>query len=295
MAELPESEIRTLVDQALSRSTSQASWTADDVRAAALLHTAVCLRLLLAGRTSAAFVHLNAAGALVDAANDLGAPAEFAKAWYANVTVIVREAGAPAWADELRNRARDRYTTSTADVAFHHGLEFEKRACEFEEPRGFGMKLSGGLRSAASEYETALRRDPKLHRAALHFGRVRILQGMADAAVPLLEIASASSLRSDRYLALLFLGAIAERNNKLVAAESRYRLALETYRWGHSGRMALARVLSRTGREREARTIVADALEGLRGGIVDPLWTYLAIHGEEAAAVLDLMQAEVWR
>jgi hypothetical protein len=294
MAALPESEIRALVDQALSGSTGPVPWTVDDVRAAALLHTDVCLQLLLSGRTSAAFVHLNAAGALVDeAVNRSRAPAAFAEEWYLNVSVMLRDAGAEVWADELRKRARDRYTSSPAEGAFQSGLRFERRACELESIGAFGMKLSNGLRSAAVAYEKALREAPGLHRAALHLGRVRIFLGAADAAVPLLEVASASPVRSERYLALLFLGAIAERNNQLDAAESRYRAALEIFPRGQSGPMALARVLSRTGRESEARAIVAQVLEGLRGRVVDPLWTYLAKPGEQG--VFDLMRAEVWR
>ena len=296
LAARPVSDVRALVDEALYDSRGQTAWTPDDLRAAAMVHTEVCLQLLESGRTSAAFVHLSAAGALIDMSDrELRPSGAFAQAWYVNVSMLLREAGAPVWADELQKRAHDRSMKSPGEAKFQNGLEFEARACERGSLSAFDMKLSDDLRSAAREYEAALRKDPGLHRAALHLGRVRILRGTAATALAPLERATASSMRSERYLALLFLGAIAEGDDKPDEAEARYRLALRTFPWGQSGKMALARVLTRLGREGEGRATVADSLAVDRRQVADPLWTYLARAGEQTAATFDLMRAEVWR
>jgi hypothetical protein len=69
---------------------------------------------------------------------------------------------------------------------------------------------------------------------------------------------------------------------------------MREFKWGQSGPLALARLFSRTGRDREAREVVVAFLG--RGALtVDPLWMYLAFPGKEPVAHLDVLRAEIWQ
>ena len=156
----------------------------------------------------------------------------------------------------------------------------------------FGMQSSAPLRAAATSFEQALRLDPSLHTAALHLGRARLLQGFLDKARQNLDVATHSALPSERYLALLFLGAIAEQAGRLDEAEARYRAAVSEFKWGQSGPLALARLLSRTNREQDAREVIAAFLVG-GGPTMEPLWTFIARPEQEALSLLDLLRDEI--
>jgi tetratricopeptide (TPR) repeat protein len=273
-------------------------WAADDLRAAAMLHTEASIELLTKGQSDAAFLHLNAAIRLINDAAIRDQPSQrFASAWYSSVGAIVSRLGAPVWATDMAERARPVVLASPGEAAFQKGLDLEVTACEVYEGEmvdGFGLRASRPLESAAALFSDALRSDPSLHTAALHLGRARLMQGSLDQARENLEIGARSARPSERYLALLFLGTIAERTGALTEAEARYRSALQEFKWGQSGPLALARLLSRTSREREARDVVAALLA--RGvNTVDPLWIYLARPDEEPEAHLALLRAELWR
>jgi tetratricopeptide (TPR) repeat protein len=274
------------------------AWAADDLRAAAMLHTEASIELLTKGQSDAAFLHLKAATRLINDAAIMDQPSQrFASVWYSSVGAILSRLGAPVWATDIAERARPIVPTSPGVAPFQKGLDLEVTACEIYEGEmadGFGLKLSRPFESAATLFGDALRIDPSLHTAALHLGRARLMQGSLDQARENLEIGTRSARPSERYLALLFLGAIAERTGGLDAAEARYRSAVQEFKWGQSGPLALARLLSRTSREREARDVVAALLA--RGvSTVDPLWIYLARPDQEPEAHLALLRAELWR
>ena len=221
----------------------------------------------------------------------------FANLWYQSVSATLMKAGAPVWGDDLRKRSRPVLGSSEAEAAFARGLGREIMACEVDPGvpvDGFGLRQSPPLRSAAAGFEEALGRDASLHKAALHLGRSRLLVGALDDARRWLEAATRSPLASDRYLALLYLGSIEEQDGRVDQAEARYRAATAAFPWGQSGRLALARLLSRTDREDDARAVVSAMLEQ-RGRTVNPLWTYLARPGSEPGAFLDLIRAEIWQ
>jgi tetratricopeptide (TPR) repeat protein len=294
---LPETEIGRLVDDALNPRGEPASWTPDTLLAAAMLHTDACLELLVSGGTGAAFVHLNAAIRLVEAAvlRDRSLQG-LAGLWYRSVTAILIKLGAPVWGDALIKRSQPVMDQSAGDAAFVRALDMESVACEVNPDvpmDGFGLRYSTPLRSAAAGFEDALRRDAGLHKAALHLGRSRLLLGALDDARRWLEAATRSPLASDRYLALLYVGSMEEQDGRVDQAEARYRAATSAFPWGQSGPLALARLLSRTNREAESRAVVSRML-GQRY-VVDPLWTYFARPGREPAAVLDLIRAEIWQ
>jgi hypothetical protein len=297
LAAFPEIEIRRFVDEALNSRAEPASWTPDTLLAAGMLHTDVCLELLMSASTGAAFVHLNAAVRLVDAAalRDRSAQA-LAGLWYRSVPAILIKMGAQVWGDALVKRAQPVIDQSAGEAAFARGLDMEIVACE-ERPSvlldGFDMRYSTPLRGAAAGFEDALRRDDSLHKAALHLGRSRLLLGGLEEARRWLEAARRSPLASDRYLALLYLGSMEEQEGRVGQAEARYRAATSEFRWGQSGPLALARLLSGTNREAEARAVVSRMLA--QRYVVDPLWTYLARPGHDPGAFLDLIRAEIWQ
>jgi hypothetical protein len=292
---LTEVEVTSAVAAATEASTA---WTSDDLRAAAMLHTDACTALLTAARPAPAFVHLNAAIRLISLASILDARSRrFASIWYANVAHILTQAGAPAWAEQVNERARTVVPVSEAEAHFQGGLDFEIAACERNpgaRPDSFGMRASVSLRAATSRFETALRIDPSLHVAALHLGRVRLLQGSLDEARQNFDVATRSTLASERYLALLYLGAIAEQKVNIEEAEARMRAAAVEFKWGQSAPMALARLLSRTNREAESRDAIR-ALLRHGANTIDPLWTYLARPGRESAGILKLLRTEIWQ
>jgi Tfp pilus assembly protein PilF len=110
-----------------------------------------------------------------------------------------------------------------------------------------------------------------------------------------LRLAAASPDRPVRYLAMMFLGAIAERQSRYADAEEQYMAALDAFPWGQSAPLALSHVLMREGREPEARAAVARHFAGTGGRVVEPLWTYLADPGTDLGPTLNLLRAEVWR
>lgn len=294
---LVETEIQSFLDAALSARDDSPPWTGEDLRAAAMLHTDACLWLLKSGRADAAFVHLNAARRLVEAAVRDRSSQPFASLWYRNVSEILIKVGAPAWGGELTRRSQPVLAHSEGEAAFVRGLDMEIMACEVDagvSVDGFGMRLSAPLKAAAVHFEEALRQDASLHKAALHLGRSRLLLGALGDARRWLEAATHSPLASERHLALLYLGSMEERDDRLDQAEARYRAAMSAFRWGQSGPLALARLLSQTNRETESRTVVGKMLDQ-RGLTADPLWTYLARPGSEPGAVLDLIRAEIWQ
>jgi len=148
---------------------------------------------------------------------------------------------------------------------------------------------------AAGHFEDALASDRECTDAALHLGRIKLVEGRdADAERPL-RIAAASEDAPVRYLALLFLGTIAERQARFEDAEAQYRAAMTHFRWGQSAPLALSHVLMRIGREPEARALLVEHFEGVRGRTIDPLWTYLSDPATDLGPALDLLRAGTWR
>ena len=106
--------------------------------------------------------------------------------------------------------------------------------------------------------------------AALHLGRIRMLAGSDLAARQLLDVAANDpSSRVNRYLAHLFLGALAEGEDAQ-AAETHYRAALDLQPRAQSARLALSSFLVHDNRMDEARRVNATRRDagGLRSVVV---------------------------
>jgi tetratricopeptide (TPR) repeat protein len=282
-------------------------WTADDLAAAAMFHTDLALRLARASGQQDAASHVDAAAALLRAAleRDPGRAA-FVRRWCSTVAGLLHAAGARGLAARLDAEAvpwlAESKDQAEARAAFALGLTEEIRAAVAGPLSGTLPKRNEpvppearrALANAATHFQDALAADPADAEAALHLGRVLIVAGREIDADRPLRIAAAAPDRPVRYLAMMFLGTIAERQSRFADAERQYLAALDVFPWGQSAPLALSHVLMREGREAEARAALAGHFT--RGDrLVEPLWTYLADPATDLGPTLNLLRAEVWR
>jgi tetratricopeptide (TPR) repeat protein len=278
-------------------------WGLEERQAAAILHTDAAAGLLALSHTDAAVFHITAAGRLIDATLSVSpATAAYGARWYTLAADILQRHGVVVWANELRKRARDRFSPSPAELALEQALSRELDATNYGTGSSHYVGHIGGLeagaarrfRAAADGYDRALRLDPDMQNGWLHLGRSRMLLAELDAARAAFGKAMDGPDPRHRYLATMFLGSIAERQEHFSDAEKHYRDAMALYRHAQSAPLAIAHLLSRMGRDTEARTILAvHAAASTRP--VDPLWTYLIGPQRPLAFLLNELRAEVSR
>jgi tetratricopeptide (TPR) repeat protein len=233
---------------------------------------------------------------------------EFARRWYVIVCGLLHAYGEGHLSAELRDRSQARFPETVlqmnAGAAFDGALAAETRAAAAgpisgRTPAAFIEALSPDamqqLQSAALGYERAVSIRPRFEEAALHLGRIRLIQRRYDEAERWLAVASTSESLPTRYLAAMFRGALAERHGRYDEAEKHYRAALGLFRWGQSATLALSHLLARTGKEAEARGALARHFVVTEGNVIEPLWTYSTDPSAQLREGLDLLRAEVWR
>jgi tetratricopeptide (TPR) repeat protein len=296
----PRGTIATAVAAALAPA---AGLTWEETRAAAMLHSEAALSALNAKDAGAADFHLDLAQRFLDRTVSLRPPQQdFAWRWYEAVPRLVRQLGDPALAARLVHYWEAQATGIVARTKYRNGLAIESRGAReirTEGPGITGSFVRSGMEArwlvpAAREYEEALKEDPSLLAAALHLGRVRMLQGQRPAAAALFQSALSDVDPVVGYLAALFLGSIQERAGRFTAAEAQYRDAVARVPTGQSAPLALAEVLSRTGRESEAREALAARLLKPGTTVVEPMWVY-GPPDEEPGTRFDLLRMEVRR
>jgi hypothetical protein len=295
------------VDLALS--SGEAGLTRDALRGAAMLHTDAWHRDLVDKRNTT--VHLDIAERLLSRATDLSrSEIDYARRWYEVAAGLARHLGTKGQAVDLRARGRTRYpldpSQEKARRSFALGMDIEHdgsttgRTMSSVGPARPALSDELQLRwwtGAAAQYEAALKADPSYRMAALHLGRVRMLQDKPRDAARLFEDASNSEDPRVAYLAVLFLGSLAEREGRFDEAERQYRAGQQRYPVGQAASIALSQLLSRTARETEARTVLDALLADGRANRVEPLWTYLAPGSglNDIMAALYELRAEVMR
>ena len=275
----PRDATEAAVDAALSPASG---WTWEDLRGAAMLHTDVALRALASRDGAATEFHLTAARRLLERTESLSPPQkDFVWRWYmarASQDQIPRRFG-------HRETARQRtpksdggsrpptgppptFATSRPEHSISAVSNSSGRArTKFASPASWqpsplqSNQLQGTWLTAATALVEALKQDPSLHAAALHLGRIRMLQGQRLEAATLFRSALASVDPSVAYLAALFLGSLEEREERFGEAEALYRDAVRRVPYGQAAPLALAQLLSRTGREAEAREVLAARLQ----------------------------------
>lgn len=280
----------------------QSNWSWEELRAAAMLHSEAALRLQKQTDGRGADFHVTLAQKLLDRVVDLSRPQkDFAIRWYSVVPHALRMFGGTGLANRVQAYGDSKWGHDPARASYTRGLDFESTAArEGVIPRpGESTEFTGNVRievyllPAAEAFADALKQDPGLRCAALHLGRIRLLQRQEDEAATLLRTALDDVDPAVAYLAALFLGSIEERNERYDRAEKLYRDALRRIPLGQSAPLALSELLSRTGREAEARAVLAAHFKS--GGAVDPLWVYSANLRDDVGTRLDLLRMEVWK
>ena len=303
------------VDAAVSSAlgADESRWTWQDRRAAAALHTDVWYVCLSTTKCrSDAVAHLGAAERLLESVVR-AEPRQtyYAERWYATMGSLLNYFARNAWADELAQHARARFTHSPARKralsAYARGLQLEHHASVNGRlptaasasigtmPETFKLNAWSG---AASQYEEALEADPDFLPATLHLGRVRLVQGNTAGAAQLFKRATNADDPRISCLAHLFLGSISEGEGRFVEAAQSYLDAFHIYPSSQAAAFALAQVLSRSGRETESHRTLAAFLSSGPGRAVEPLWTYLVPPQPDLAALaaaLDELHVEALR
>lgn len=303
------SDTQAWMDAAVSGAVRDWDWPT--VRAAAVLHTELWYRALVDRREDDAGRQLDVAlRLLIRVGQSEPLQIEFIDRWQTFVITVLRVARKPRDIDAFVLRTKDRFPVPVARQEATHdvsaGLRAERAASDRAPaltPDVWRARLNAEQASAqpwidaALAYADALRRDPSLEIAALHLGRIRMLQGDLQEAATLFVRAAAGDDPRVRYLSALFAGSLAERQGDFAGAEQRYRRAMEAYPSGQAAWLALSQLFSRTGRDTQARAVLA-ALTARPGAVVEPLWTYLppaAPQMFDALLWLDELRAEVLR
>jgi tetratricopeptide (TPR) repeat protein len=286
---------------------SASGWTPADLAAAAMFHTDVALRLAKSARQEGAAAHVGAAAALLRAAVAREPTrTAFARRWRSTVSGLLHAAGALELAAKIEAEALpglESKQQADARAAFALGLTEEIRAAVAGPLSGSVAKRNApvppearrALADAARHFQDALAADPADAEAALHLGRIMLVTGREIDADRPLRVAAGAPDSPVRYLAMIFLGAIAERQSRYADAERHYVAALDAFPWGQSAPLALSHVMMRQGREAEARAAVARHFTRTGARAVEPLWTYLADPATDLGPTLNLLRAEVWR
>ena len=279
------------------------AWTWEELAGAAMMHTDAGIYFLT--RKEPPGTHLADAERLI-ARSVRVAPAQsaFARRWYTMTQGTLQrfgdEGAAKSFATHFRDRFRDTPQRAKALAAYHDGVVAEYDGCRKGEFLTIaGVTESGGnmvqryFVPAARHLNMALELDPDLLDAALHLGRIRMLEGRDADATQQFERAAQSTARPVAQLAHLFLGSLAERSSKWDEAEARYRRAIAVFPNAQSATLALAQLLDRRNRGAEAVQALAASVGRPGGAHFDPWWFYFEEAGAEPGALLALLRAEV--
>jgi hypothetical protein len=231
---------------------------------------------------------------------------DFGRRWYRTVESVLKTYRSPGaqyfakrFSDIWKARFAERPLSVRALDAFHNGVVNEYDGCQKGEFLTVGGLTEFGdnlvqryFVPAARELALAMTLDPEMTDAALHLGRVRLLEGREREAVEYFDRAANAPSKPIAYTAKLFLGAIAERAGRRDAAEAAYRGAVRLFPAAQSGIVALAQLLDRHGKTAEAAVLLQTMLS-VPERSPDPWSLYFEEAGADDAASIGLMRAEV--
>jgi len=306
MLALSETSRQEALQQAVSASGADA-WSWEELAAAGMMHTDAGFYFL--ARKQPGIAHLTDAERLI-ARGLTTRPGhwDFGDRWYRMIQAVLKGYGDAANGQLLFKRFTDMYLARFKEApqrakaldSYHRGVMNEYDGCQKGEFLTItGLTESGGnlisryFVPAGRELEGALTLDGELLAAALHLGRVRLLENREAEAVKYLRQAADAPSRSVAYLAKLFLGSIAERASKWDDAEAEYRSAVKLFPTAQSGIVALTQFLDRRGRPADASAVLQGMLAPTTSRTVDPWWLYFEEAGAENALKIGLMRAEV--
>jgi len=301
MLELSDDARRHAVDEAVSA--NPPAWAWEELSAAAIMHTDAAVDEFAHGQQGER--HFADAERLIVGSLRLSdAASRFGRRWYGMAEGLLKYFGDEAAAKALATRVGDRFDDPAprrkARLAYRRGVIWELHAGregEFLVPGQMHNERADVLQrdfvAAAVELNTALKLDPTLLDAALHLGRIRMLEGNHREAVELLRRAAASPVPPVAHLSHLFLGALAERQSAWEDAEQEYRQALSLFPNAQSATMALSQLLDRRNRGAEATQRLTAMVRLANARIADPWWWYFDEASPEPATQLALLRAEI--
>jgi tetratricopeptide (TPR) repeat protein len=280
IAEWPDAQLKRGTASLIVRS----EWRR--MEAAAMLHTDLVIRQRVT-ETKAILVHMELAENLVRRlpaiaiAGAENAP-QFRARWFELAVSLYMAMTEPYLAGDLVNHAR-RAVKPNAPLRTLSGAVEEMRAHiadgNLHDPQVIAaMTMSParrGLVLAEREYRAALALDPDYGLARVRLGRVLALRRqLKEAREELDRVANRESDDSLRYLAQLFLGALAESEHDYETARRAYTAAAETIPGAQSAIIALSFAESMLGREVQARTLLAGTLAEAAAAVDDPWSAY---------------------
>ena len=271
-------------------------WPWDDLAPAAMLETDAALTHLHHDETAGA-TFLGADRLLSRGLQAAPGQVAFVMRWYRGVAAVLRVNGALTFAQAIDRR---RWDLTMRQAQFGRALDVLASGIASEYAGcAQGDALAGDPRqfaSAAHDFTEALTIDPALLDAALHLGRVRMLQRDAGGSAKLFARAASSPSRSTAYLAELFLGSLSEVAADWDEAERHYRDARSILPAGQAAALSLAALLDRRGLAAESTGTIGSMLDrtALRQ-IADPWSAYFGGLGRDPDVVLRVLRAEVSR
>ena len=274
------------------------------MQAAAMLHTELVIQQHVIDN-KAVVVHLEVAESLVRRLPAIGvvgadsAP-QFRARWFELAVSIYLAMTEPRLAGPLVNRAL-KAVKPNATLRTLSGAVEELRAHiadgNLHDPEVIAaMTMTAarrGLALAEREYRAALALDPDYGLARVRLGRVlALLHHPKEAREELDRVANRQPDYSLRYIAQLFLGALAESEHDYETARRAYTAAADTIPGAQSAIIALSFAESMLGREAQARTFLGGTLAA-SADVEDPWSAYQ--NGGLSGIALSWLRQEIAR
>ncbi len=258
--------------------------------------------------TETATSHLHWSRELVHLLVNVEGESAFRRDWYIVVSAYLQGQLRFAELDEHLSEARAAFPDD-AQVLLACGLMREAEASPGgraaiatlrQRPGGWRLQVPdprNALADAERDFRLALERDPGLHEARLHHGRVLDRLGRPDEALRELNVVRAAGAEPRQtYLAALFAGAVLGRAGRLPEAIAAYRAAAGLYPQCQTATLAQSYVVRRSGDREGALALVRQALDhDSDADCVDPWWLYGFGLGPQGDALLDQLRAGVRR
>jgi len=256
-----------------------------DLLAAAMLHTELA-NTIIDGEPETARIHFNiAATTLAAASGRIGQRKHlepFVRRWYRFVASVYTSAELFDAAMDQVQQGLDAFPTDPGlfvarGVIIEVGVR-KNLVPDWRRDTVFGAnqrdKVEDMMKNASAQYVRALAIDGHNAEAHLHLGWVRLFMADGRAKVELDSAVADAQDEGVRYLAHLFLGGCAERENRLEDALREYERARTAGPDFQTPYVALSRVEQALGHQVRARDL---ALEGLRlekSDADDPWWDH---------------------
>ncbi len=131
------------------------------------------------------------------------------------------------------------------------------------------------MSAAGGDYQAATQRQPDLYEATVRWGRINTHLGdRSEARRALDEVAASDGPADLRYLAHLFLGDLAEREQQPDRARAAYESALALVPTAQAPMLALSLLCDSAGDSACARQWLSRSVAATRRGRLDPWWGY---------------------